>query len=103
MAVLHGADELLHLGDSANVFRTIRFGKTEIRTQAMAHIVAIENVGSCPHHVQTFFQGVGNGGFPGSGQPGKPENHATVTIQCFPTFPGNGGVMPYHVTAFHCH
>ena len=48
--------QLCHLGDAADVLDAIGVGKPEITIEAVAHIVAVENISVAPHRMQALLQ-----------------------------------------------
>ncbi|MCY1247679.1 hypothetical protein D9M72_610320 [compost metagenome] len=54
--------QVRHFGDAPDVFRAIRGGEAEVAAEAMADIVAIEDIGKPAALHQGLFQGEGEGG-----------------------------------------
>ena len=54
--------------------------KTQVRTKAVAHVVAVQHI-DVPAQVEEFaLQIDGDGGFAGSGKPGQPDDAAGVAV-----------------------
>lgn len=60
----------------------------------MAHIVAVEYEGSAADLIQLLLDGMGKGGFPRPGKPGKPKHRTAVAIQLLATQAIDRGMVP---------
>jgi hypothetical protein len=60
----------------------------------MPDIVAIKDKSAASYLVQSFFNGMGKGRFPGTGQPCEPEIHSFVVVHNFSPTAGDSGMVP---------
>lgn len=73
-------EEVDHFTDAADILTTVFHTETQIGTKTMTHIVAVKNKGSTSQFMQTLFHSMGDGGFPRTRKPGKPQVHSLVII-----------------------
>jgi hypothetical protein len=73
-------EEVDHFTDAADILTTVFHAETQIGTETMTHIVAVKDKGSTPQSMQAFFHSMGEGGFPRTRKPGKPQVHGLVII-----------------------
>jgi len=59
--------EFCHLGNPADVFFSVFWAQTQVTVQTATDIVTVQDVAADPHIEQTFFEGMGQGGFAASG------------------------------------
>lgn len=74
-------EQLDPFGDPTDVLGPVFRVETQIATEVMANVVAIENKGPAAPGVQAFLHRVGQGRFARAGQSGEPEIHGPVAIQ----------------------
>jgi len=68
------------LGNPADVFFSVFEAQIKAAVRAATDIVTVQDLTSDPHIEQTFFKGMGQGGFPAAGKTGKPEQRASVAV-----------------------
>src|ERR1041384_7636401 len=61
------------LGNATKVFDAVSLGKSKIPIQAVADIIAVENVRMFAFGMKALFQQIGNRGFSRTGETGEPE------------------------------
>jgi hypothetical protein len=65
--------QLRHLGNAPDVFHPVRLGEAQVAIQAMANVVAVEQIGVLAVGVQALLQQIGDGRFARPRQPGEPD------------------------------
>ena len=65
---------------AADVFFPVFRAQTQVTVQAAADIVTVQDITADAHVEQTFFEGMGQGGFAAAGKAGKPEKGASVAV-----------------------
>ena len=66
--------------NATDVFYPVVRRKSKIRVQAVADIVSVQDIDLHVAAEQIRFQGVGQGRFARTGQPGEPYDHASMTV-----------------------
>ena len=72
--------QLGDLGDAADVFDAVGVGEAEVAVQAVADIVAIEQIGVAAERVQLLFDEVGDRRFAGAGKAGEPQHGGLLAL-----------------------
>jgi hypothetical protein len=62
-----------HFGDPPQIFRAVGRAETKIPAKAVPNVIAVEDVSPATHEVQSFFDGMSQGGFAGPGKTGEPQ------------------------------
>ena len=76
-------EDFRDFGNAADVLQTVVIIEAEIGIEAAAEIVAIKNDGEATLLVEHTLGGVGDGGFPGAGQPAEPHHGAPLAEKVF--------------------
>jgi len=88
------SEEFRHFHYSPEVFPAMLPLKIQVGIEAMAYIVPVQHVGVYAAFKEFLFHGMGQGGFSGPGQAGKPKDRTGMTIQPGPIRPGDKTVVP---------
>ena len=72
---------LRHLGDAADVLDAVGVGEAEVLVEAVADVVAVEQVGVAAERVQPLLDQVGDGRLAGAGQAGEPEHARLLALE----------------------
>ena len=72
--------QLRDLGDAADVLDAVGVGEAEVAVEAVADVVAVEQVGVVPAAVQLALDQVGDRRLAGAGEAGQPE-HLRLLVQ----------------------
>src|ERR1043166_1662850 len=89
-----------HLADPADVLLAIGRGKSQIRAEPVAHVVAIEQVSMFAEVEQLPFEFGCDCGFTGGGKAGQPKDATTMAVPQFPLRHGNFAMTPIDIVAF---
>jgi hypothetical protein len=85
------------LGDAPDVLHAVRLGEPEILVQAVADVVAVEDVGVSSECVQPLLGQVGDRGLAGAGEPCEPEHARLLALQLGPGLPRDVERLPVDV------
>ena len=69
------------LGDAADVLDAVGVGEAEVLVQAVADVVAVEQVGVAAARVQPLLDQVGDRRLAGAGQAGEPEHARLLALE----------------------
>ena len=81
-----------HFGHAADVLDAVGFGEAQVLVQAVAHVVAVQQVGVASGGVELLLDQVGDRGLAGAGQTGEPEHRRLLAEQR-----GSGGLVHVEV------
>src|SRR4029077_18898205 len=87
-------EQLGHLTDAAYVLAAIRFGKTQVATETMADIVAIEDKGAAAQIVEALLQCMRQRRLARAGQTREPDDEGTVAMQAGAHLGRHGARVP---------
>ncbi len=73
-------EQFCRLADTANILHTVGIGEAKVPVEAVADIVAVEQIGVAAIRKKFAFNDVGNGGFAGAGQAGEPQYHRLLAL-----------------------
>ena len=72
---------LRDLGDAADVLDAVGVGEAEVLVEAVADVVAVEQVGVPAQRVQALLDEVGDGRLAGAGQAGEPQHAGLLALE----------------------
>ena len=73
--------QLRDLGDAADVLDPVGVGEAEVLVEAVADVVAVEQVGVAAERVQPLLDQVGDGRLAGAGQAGEPQHARLLALE----------------------
>jgi hypothetical protein len=76
-------ENLSEFGDSADIFQAILVGEAEVRIEAGAQVVAVEDDCETALLMEDTLCGVGDGGFPRAGKSAHPDGEASLVQESF--------------------
>jgi hypothetical protein len=71
--------------------------KSEVRTEAVTHVVPVKYVCGATSSVQLFFSQVGNRGFSGGGKACEPEEGSLMAMEFLSVLAGDVAIEPGNV------
>ena len=74
--------EFRHLRDAPDIFDAVSIGEPKIAVEAVAYIVAVEQIGVATKRGELLFENVGDGGFARSRQSCEPEHCGLLPLGC---------------------
>jgi hypothetical protein len=93
-----GVDHQLgDLGHPADVLDPVFLGEAEVLVQAVADVVAVQQIGVAAQGVQALFDQVGDGRLARARQARQPDDPAALALQRRPRGLGDVGVLPVDV------
>ena len=75
------AISLRDFGDAADVLDAVGVGEAEIAVEAVAHVVAVEQVGVAAERVQLLLDQVRDRRLAGAGQAGEPQHGGLLALE----------------------
>ena len=73
--------QLRDLGDAADVLDAVGVGEAEVVVEAVAHVVAVEQVGVPAERVQLLFDQVGDRRLAGARQAREPQHRGLLALE----------------------
>jgi hypothetical protein len=86
-----------HFGNTADILAPVFGAESQVGTQSVADIIAIEDKGSVSLIMQSLFHRMGKRGLAGTGKPRKPDYTSAMAIQQLTSFAGHRSMMPDNV------
>ena len=70
-----------HFGGATDVLYPVGIGEPQVLVEAVADVVAVQEIGVAPQLVELALDDVGDGGLSCSREPGEPDEHGTLPLE----------------------